>query len=168
MIVLPEAVQDLLTRGGPAMVAILAADILAWSLILERLWFLRGPRPSTGDSPAGAAQVHDAGRSPRARWARARQEEEGASQRALERRRGLPALRALLTILPLLGLLGTVLGMMELFESMGLRGGSGVQGLAAGISQATLSTLAGLLSALVALPAIQALEHRAQEVPHAP
>ena len=143
--------------GQPVILAIFAASLLMWTLILERYLFVwwQFPRARRRLIEQWCATVHA---DPLARRLR-RQSLIAGQQRALQR--GLPVLRALVAVLPLLGLFGTVSGMSLTFEALGARD-SVEADLGVGISRALTSTLAGLVCALPGLYFSASLQRRSQ------
>ena len=116
-------VVDLLEKGGPVMVAILALSVALYagcfkllvSLRRSRLQLERQGPPGASDLPSFQRKVEEV-------------HESFGRQRL--------ALGAMVTAAPLLGLLGTVSGMVKTFESLsGHSGEKTMEGLAHGISQ---------------------------------
>jgi len=136
-------IVDLVVRGGPVMVAILALSVALYAGCLKLLITLRRSRREleelgARDIPSAQKRVEDVGES---------------------FRRQRLTLGAMITAAPLLGLLGTVSGMVKTFESLsGHPGEKTMEGLARGISQVLVSTESGLV---VAIPALLVL-HVAQ------
>jgi len=168
---------EFLARGGPIMVVLLAASLLAATIFFERLWALRrasvvperlrvetmrlvqagdiaGARQlcSLDTSSLGAvllAGLAAAGR-PRAQVREAVEDRGRREAQRLEARTGF--LGTVATVSPLLGLLGTVTGMISAFQAVDAAGDGAATAsvLAAGIWEALLTTAAGLT---VAIPA---------------
>jgi len=134
-----SALVELVRKGGPAIVAIMALSIVLYSRCFKLLYSLRrmGARPPR-ERTAGLLPAPD----------------------ALQRRQEIVdlvrqqriALGAMIAAAPLLGLLGTVSGMMKTFDSLSAKAGSqSMEGLARGISEVLVATESGLLVALPAL-----------------
>lgn len=169
---------EYLVAGGPVMVPIGLASVVALAAFLERMWALRRSRivPDALASEViellrqgrpDEAQVRCSGQrsvasrllaaaielraEPRAQI-KERLEELGRRE-AAEMERGVPILGTVASISPLLGLLGTVGGMIVTFEVIDVQGLGNVSSLAGGISQALITTFAGLCVAIPALVA---------------
>ncbi len=167
---------EFLLRGGPVMIPIGLASIIALAVFIERLWYLRGSRVLPREARIELLEVSRPGRwseavtlcrksdSPMSRvlevgflhqgGSRERlktlMEEVGLREAAeLERYSGVVGIVA--AIAPLLGLLGTVLGMILTFEVIQDQGLGVVSSLAGGISQALITTFAGLSVGIPAL-----------------
>ncbi len=150
-------IQDFLTRGGPVLLAILGLTFVMWSLIIERLVYLR-----TGHIEEVRRVV--------AEW---KAREDSHSWNALQIRRLLVAgvalklkrsiglIKTCVALCPLLGLLGTVTGMISVFEVMALLGGGSPRAMADGVSRATIPTMAGMVAAISGIYLSVWLERRA-------
>ncbi len=166
---------ELLSKGGPVMIPIAVAGVLALAIFLERVVSLRGERVAPERlvkavkelakdgkySEAGVlceqdrsavsvvllAGVRHAGKS-RERL-KELMEESGKSV-AAELERYVNALGTIAAICPLMGLLGTVLGMITVFQKITSQGVGDPRILASGIWEALLTTAAGLT---IAIPA---------------
>ena len=131
-----KSLLDLVDRGGPAIVAIMALSVVLYSRCFALLLSLR--RPHRDPHQAGAPSPDEVRRT---------QQEIRDSFR--EQRF---TLGAMIAAAPLLGLLGTVSGMVRTFETLSAKaGGRSMEGLARGISEVLVSTESGLLVALPAL-----------------
>lgn len=165
---------DLLLAGGWLMFPLLGCSIVAFAIILERLWVLRHPKIIPTDlvqdilkrltisdshplkltdlanqSPLGlilskGLQHSEQGIS----VMRLRMEDQGR-QVIVELERYLSTLGTIASTAPLLGLLGTVLGMIQIFAVLG--GTPDPEQLAGGISTALLTTAFGLFIAIPCL-----------------
>lgn len=180
---------EFLTSGGPVMIPIGLASLVALAAFFERLVSLRRSRvaPQTearelgellrqrrwGDALAAcrrgdaalsrviATAVQARGR-PRSAI-KERLEEIGRREAAeLERFSGV--LGTVAAVTPLLGLLGTVWGMILTFEVIQEQGVGVVSSLAGGISQALITTLAGLSVGIPALVAHRYVLSRADDL----
>jgi biopolymer transport protein ExbB len=130
---------ELVTKGGPVMIAIIVLSVVLYSRCFKLLLSLRRDRRRLLQLRALIATERDG--------ALLLQEEirESFRQRRI-------ALAAMIAAAPLLGLLGTVSGMVRTFESLSLRAGEkSMEGLARGISEVLVATESGLLVALPAL-----------------
>jgi biopolymer transport protein ExbB len=167
---------ELLSRGGPLMIALLICSILGVTIIIERLISLRHSRIMRLDilleievaikkrDFAGAIEWARKVRSPMTRIAEIalinadkpkedlRVSIEEAGRMAIpSMERFLIVLQTIAVISPLLGLLGTVTGMIKVFETIVTEGTGNASILAGGISEALLTTAAGLSIAIPAL-----------------
>jgi len=169
-----DSVFDMLLNGGPLMIPIALASVVALTFAVERALRLTtaalGSRAygeellealAAGDPSKALAQVE---RDPRplgrivaaglgrigASLAEFEKAVEDAGRREVKRLSGnLRPLVLVATIAPLLGLLGTVYGMIDAFASLALReGASRPEQVASGISQALVTTAAGLSVAI--------------------
>jgi biopolymer transport protein ExbB len=139
-----NAVQELIDRGGPAVMAIMVLSVVLYSQCFTVLFGLRRSRILPRVVAAPAAE--------RPTVALHRQDE------LRDRfRQDRVTLGALIAAAPLLGLLGTVSGMVTTFESLS-RGQdqTSMEGLAAGISEVLLTTESGLAVAIPAMVLVYA------------
>ena len=170
--------------GGPTMVPLALASVLALTLIFERLLALRVERvlpaalrslsPETlprvapealGKSPLGRLLAVAQSRGPGEGLKGALEQQAAQELQDLERYLTLLGILAMIT--PLLGMLGTVLGMIDVFSSLdALEGGAGAL-LAGGIGAALISTATGLTIAIPALMAHRLLSRRVDELMNA-
>lgn len=133
-----KSLTDLFSQGGPVMLFIAAASVLAWYLALRTWWRVRChliaiERIESDPAPAGWP----------GRFV--------AETQAMRLEHSLWVLGALAVILPLLGLLGTVLGMLASFNVIQFHGTGHPRLLARGIGQALMTTQAGLWTAVPVL-----------------
>lgn len=167
---------EFLVSGGPVMVPIGLASVVALAVFIERALALRRgrvvPRAFArqavellrqrrwGDALAACRQddtaasrvvetAVEARGAPRA-TIKERLEEVGRRE-AADLERMTPVLGTVAAIAPLLGLLGTVWGMILTFEVIQEQGVGVVSSLAGGISQALITTMAGLSVGIPAL-----------------
>ena len=146
--------EDLLASGGNVLVILFGVAFVLWWFILDRLWFLYGPRHYQKD-PHLQQELEDY-TPEEALWLR----RQWLSEARLLSTRGLLAIKGLIQICPLLGLLGTITGMIEVFESLSITGSNSARALSAGIAHATLPTMAGLVIALSGYYFVTMFEHR--------
>ena len=134
-----RALIELVQKGGPVMIAILALSVVLYSRCFKLLMALRRSRKELNG--AQAAPLSEL------RLLREEVHESFRQQRL--------ALGAMITAAPLLGLLGTVSGMVTTFESLsGHSMEKTMEGLARGISEVLVATESGLV---VAIPALMVL-----------
>ncbi|MFC3606567.1 MotA/TolQ/ExbB proton channel family protein [Stutzerimonas tarimensis] len=156
------ALLDFMAAGGVVMWALAVLCVAYWTLVFERLWFMRRVFPRWAAARRQTwERLHPLSggwqRSVRSLWlAEARQ------QLAAPLRFG----KALVTLYPLFGLLGTVTGMIAVFDVLSLSGTGNPRGMAAGVWQATLPTMAGMvlaISGLFSLAHLERIAHRSLE-----
>ena len=152
------ALLEFMAAGGAVMWALAALSVLYWTLVFERMWFMRRVFPHWVETrrQAWAALGNDGDswqRAVRTAWlAQAQQQLAGP----------LRMTRTLVAMCPLLGLLGTVSGMIAVFDVLALNGAGNPRGMAAGVWQATLPTMAGMVLAITGLFSLARLERIAQ------
>jgi biopolymer transport protein ExbB len=181
----PEAVAhsisiaDLIMQGWYVTYPLIAMSVMVTSILIERLWVLRGVAASIQDITEDACAKLSAGAaaavsglldgamvaSPAARiyaplvplLGRASTDdllEYGERRRLEEVRRMKGSIWVLGTVAasaPFIGLLGTVIGIIKSFHQMAIMGTGGFAVVAAGISEALVATALGLLVAILAL-----------------
>jgi len=142
-----RALYELVGKGGPVMIAILALSVVLYSRCFKLLLDLRRSRLRLD-----ALQPVDERLVPLLRTARDELSESFRQQRVV--------LGSMIAAAPLLGLLGTVSGMVTTFESLaGHSAEKTMEGLARGISEVLVATESGLVVAIPALLVVH-LAHR--------
>src|SRR5690625_3748362 len=166
-----------LVKGGPVMIPLLLASVLALAVALERLWYLYRTKVDSEDlidevklnlnegKFLQAVQVAKRARGQVANLVatgvaysdlpaddlKERLDDVGRDE-LFKMERRLVILDGVATIAPLLGLLGTVTGIIKSFNVLGgMDGLSSPQALSVGIAEALITTAAGLI---VAIPAM--------------
>ncbi|GAB6390577.1 MotA/TolQ/ExbB proton channel family protein [Stutzerimonas marianensis] len=153
------ALLDFMAAGGAVMWALAALCVLYWTLVFERIWYMRRVFPrwvetrrqawARLDSEPGSWQ-----RAVRSAWlAQAQQQLAGPLRMS----------KTLVAMYPLLGLLGTVSGMIAVFDVLALNGTGNPRGMAAGVWQATLPTMAGMVLAITGLFSLARLERLSRQ-----
>lgn len=135
-----HAVEALVAAGGPFVMWILAAGVLMWTLIFERLWFFRTSLPRMVQQLLGewnARRDHQS-------WAAHQIRKTSISRLNGAMADNMPVLKVLIPMCPLLGLIGTVHGMLEVFDSMAILGSADARTMASGVSKAMNCTMTGL------------------------
>ncbi len=182
-----ETMFDLIKKGGPIMIPLGIASILALALAIERYISLRRDKilpdgflnglgkawdsDSSGqaaeqycDENSGAAgHVFKAGIQWRASGyqAVAKAIEDAAIREADKMKRSLRGLSIIAAVCPLLGLLGTVYGMIDAFQRTSSSDGAAkTSELASGIYEALVTTATGLTIAIPAMLLYQFLNSR--------
>jgi len=142
-----HALLDFMTSGGVVMWALAGLCVLYWTLVIERLWFMRRVFPRWAESRRQAwSQLSGE----QEKWLRAVR----GSWLAQAQQRLTGPLRlgkTMVAMYPLLGLLGTVSGMIAVFDVLAMSGTGNPRGMAAGVWQATLPTMAGMVLAIIGL-----------------
>jgi biopolymer transport protein ExbB len=183
-----NSMWGLIKKGGPVMIPLGIASVLALALGIERFIYLRKDRilpeafvtefgeawgsDASGKSaeevcekyPNSVAHVFKAG----VQWRKQGHEavgkamEDAACREAEKIKRRVRPLSVIAGVCPLLGLLGTVYGMIDAFQKTADAGGAAkTSELADGIYQALISTAAGLTIAIPVLLLFQWLSTRA-------
>jgi biopolymer transport protein ExbB len=154
------ALLDLMAAGGLVMWALAALCVVYWTLVFERLWFMRRVFPRwAGERRQAWSELLEGGgngwrRAVRSAWLAQAQQQLSAPLRLA---------KTLVAMCPLLGLLGTVSGMVAVFDVLAVNGNGDPRGMAAGVWQATLPTLAGMLLAITGLFSLARLERNARQ-----
>lgn len=176
---------EIIGKGGPLVIPIFLASVVALAIFIERLVALRRSRVFPEDlaraildlvgqgSAEAALNLARRNRNPLGTLISAALEARGGGRAAVKERmeevgnlevallnRYVGALSTIATISPLLGLLGTVTGMVKVFQSVATVENPEISALAGGIWEALLTTVAGLSVAIPAFLAFRFLESR--------
>ncbi|MEO0336443.1 MAG: MotA/TolQ/ExbB proton channel family protein [Pseudomonadota bacterium] len=127
--------------GGDVLWAIAALTFLLWTLISERLLFLKINLPSLKQDKLESWKR----RSDKSSWKAHRVREQMISEMKRTLAQGVSFIKTLVALCPLLGLLGTVTGMVTVFDIMAVVGTGNPRSMASGISMATIPTMAGMV-----------------------
>jgi biopolymer transport protein ExbB len=171
-----EAMFEIVKSGGPVMVPIILASIIAAAIFLERLWTLQQRRvlPSEltekvwkwveqrqiqdkhilalqQNSPLGKILAAGLANRHRERSIIKEAIEDTGRHVVHELERFIGALGTIASVSPLLGLLGTVVGMIRTFNAIQTEGVGDPAALGGGIAEALITTAAGLTVAIPAL-----------------
>jgi biopolymer transport protein ExbB len=169
--VMPNEIITVIVKGGLIMIPLLAASLIAVTVIVERFFFWRSLRAPEVDGAIlalvaegdfkQALQVAGTSRHPVARVLHAgilsRDMSPGTAMQAAAQaelrhlRRYLPVLDTIVTLAPLLGLLGTITGMISAFGIVSEAGLGQPHAITGGIAEALIATATGLLVAIVTL-----------------
>lgn len=180
---------ELIVAGGWIMAPIILCSILAFTIVVERLWTLREKKITPPHLAEQIIKLHQKNaigpeaieklynNSPLGRILSAglrnmygKREvmkesiEEEGRQVALSLERFLNTLGTIASIAPLLGLLGTVIGMIKVFAVITSLGVGDPKILADGISEALITTAAGLSVAIPAVMFYRYLRGRVDEL----
>jgi TonB family protein len=139
-----DIIFSFLDRGGNVIVVIAWVIFVMWTLILERVMYLRTEHPRRVRDSLAAWEARPDPDS----WHSERIHDAMVSRLGLRLHRGIPMIRTLAAICPLLGLLGTVTGMVIIFDVMAAMGTSSPRAVASGVAKATMTTMAGMVGAL--------------------
>jgi len=167
---------EIVKAGGPVMVPIVLASIIAAAIFLERLWTLQQRRVLPAEltekvwkwveqrqiqdkhivalqqnSPLGKILAAGLANRHRERVIIKEAIEDAGRHVVHELEHFIGALGTIASISPLLGLLGTVIGMIETFNAIRTQGVGDPAALGGGIAQALITTAAGLTVAIPAL-----------------
>ena len=147
LMAIPDAIRDFLDLGGPVLYLIGLLLFVMWYMIIERIFYMRGPHQAAVD----AAMNEWEARSERSSWHAHQVREQLISSVSAKLRKNLSMIQACVALAPLFGLLGTVTGMIEVFQVMAISGSSNARAMAGGVSRATVPTMAGMVAALSGL-----------------
>lgn len=150
------AISDFMERGGPVLNLIALLLFVKWSLMFERLWFIRTAHRK---NVAEALSEWD-GRDDKKSWGAHAVRQQLISGVSLDLKSTIPLIEVLVVICPLLGLLGTVVGMIEVFYVMAVTGGGDAKLMSGGVAKATIPTMAGMVGALSGIFASNWLKHK--------
>lgn len=142
-----EYIRDFMELGGPVLYLIAGLLLIMWFMILERIFYLRGPHQRAVKSAIAEWES----RSERRSWAAHQIREQLVSSISSKLKANLSMIQACVALAPLFGLLGTVTGMIEVFQVMAITGTSNARAMAGGVSRATVPTMAGMVAALSGL-----------------
>ncbi|MDH3511900.1 MAG: TonB family protein [Gammaproteobacteria bacterium] len=139
-----DTIREFLDRGGQVMVVLGWVVFIMWTLILERLIFMRTENRVRLKALLAAREAREDQDS----WHARAIYDCVVSQLSMRFEAGIQLIRALARLCPLFGLMGTVTGMIVIFEVMAWTGSSSPRAMSAGVAQATLTTMAGMVGAL--------------------
>lgn len=142
-----EYIRDFMELGGPVLYLIAALLVIMWFMIIERIFYIRGPHKKA----VQAAMDEWESRKERSSWTAHQVREQLVSNVGSKLKENLSMIQACVALAPLFGLLGTVTGMIEVFQVMAINGTSNARAMAGGVSRATVPTMAGMVAALSGL-----------------
>jgi biopolymer transport protein ExbB len=131
-------------QGGEVLWLIAALLFVMWTLIFERVWYLK----FAWKQDATKVIAKWEGRAERKSWEAKQIRSMLLSQASMQINQFMPMIKAMVALCPLLGLLGTVWGMIEVFNVMAVTGGGDAKSMAEGVQKATIPTMAGMVAAL--------------------
>jgi len=141
---LAYVLRQFMEQGGEVLWLIAALLFVMWTLIFERVWYLK----FAWKNDAMQVIAKWEGRSERKSWEASQIRTMLLSQASMQINQFLPMIKAMVALCPLLGLLGTVWGMIEVFNVMAVTGGGDAKSMAEGVQKATIPTMAGMVAAL--------------------
>ena len=141
---LAQVLLAFMDQGGEVLWLIAALLLMMWTLIFERVWYLR----FVWKNDATDVIAKWEGRAERKSWEASQIRIMLLSQASMRINQFLPMIKAKVALCPLLGLLGTVWGMIEVFNVMAVTGGGDAKSMAEGVQKATIPTMAGMVAAL--------------------
>ena len=147
IVVIFEYIRDFMELGGPVLYLIGLLLFVMWFMIIERIFYLRGPHKIAVKSAIDEWE----GRSERRSWAAHKVRDQLVSEVGNKLKENLSMIQTCVALAPLFGLLGTVTGMIEVFQVMAVNGTSDARAMAGGVSRATVPTMAGMVAALSGL-----------------
>jgi biopolymer transport protein ExbB len=182
-----ETMFEIVKAGGPVMVPIILASIIAAAIFLERLWTLQQRRVLPAEltdkvwkwveqrqiqdkhilalqqnSPLGKILAAGLANRHRDRSIIKEAIEDTGRHVVHELERFIGMLGTIASISPLLGLLGTVVGMIRTFNAIQTQGVGDPAALGGGIAEALITTAAGLTVAIPSLLAYKYLRGRVE------
>jgi biopolymer transport protein ExbB len=178
---------EIVKAGGPVMVPIILASIIAAAIFLERLWTLQQRRVVPAEltdkvwkwveqrqiqdkhiialqqnSPLGKILAAGLANRHRDRSIIKEAIEDTGRHVVHELERFIGTLGTIASISPLMGLLGTVVGMIRTFNAIETQGVGDPAALGGGIAEALITTAAGLTVAIPALLGYKFLRGRVE------
>jgi biopolymer transport protein ExbB len=178
---------EIVKAGGPVMVPIILASIIAAAIFLERLWTLQQRRVVPAEltdkvwkwveqrqiqdkhiialqqnSPLGKILAAGLANRHRDRSIIKEAIEDTGRHVVHELERFIGTLGTIASISPLMGLLGTVIGMIRTFNAIETQGVGDPAALGGGIAEALITTAAGLTIAIPALLGYKYLRGRVE------
>ena len=154
-----EAITQFMDRGGPVLTLIALLLFVLWTMMFERVWFLK----TTHKRNTRAALAAWDARSDKKSWNAHAIRRQLISEVEEEVKSTMPVIEVLVVICPLMGLMGTVVGMIEVFYVMAVTGGGDAQQMSSGVAKATIPTMAGMVGALSGIFASNWLKHKTND-----
>jgi biopolymer transport protein ExbB len=148
--------------GGMVLWAIVVLLFLMWTLIFERMWYLR----SIVGVDVNRALTSWSERSERKSKHAHQVREKLISEVSIEIDTNMMMIKTLVAVAPLFGLLGTVTGMITVFDVRAFTGGGDAKAMAGGVSQATIPTMSGMVAALSGVFGMTYIERVAEREKH--
>jgi biopolymer transport protein ExbB len=153
-----ESFLAFMATGELVLWIILALNIIFWTLIVEKTWYLNFIFPqllSQGKTQWQRQSNHQS-------WQAHRVREMILANFDFQLKRHFILMRSFISVMPILGLLGTIIGMMEAFEVLTIHGTGNARALASSLSKALITTMAGLVASIPGLFVLTLLQQRAE------
>jgi biopolymer transport protein ExbB len=141
---LAQVLLAFMEQGGEVLWLIAALLFVMWTLIFERVWYLKFAWKQDATKVIAKWEGRAERKSCEAKQIRSML----LSQSSMQINQFMPMIKAMVALCPLLGLLGTVWGMIEVFNVMAVTGGGDAKSMAEGVQKATIPTMAGMVAAL--------------------
>ena len=125
--------------GGMVLWAIVVLLFVMWTLIFERMWYLRSMVGNDVQTALDQWESRPERKSKTAHQIR----EKLISEVSVKIDDNIMMIKTLVAVAPLFGLLGTVTGMIVVFDVMAFTGGGDAKAMAGGGSQAPVPTMSG-------------------------
>ena len=148
--------------GGMVLWAIVVLLFVMWTLIFERLWYLKTSVSIDVQGALASWSERTERKSKHARQIR----EKLISEVSIEIDNNMMMIKTLVAVAPLFGLLGTVTGMITVFDVMAFTGGGDAKAMAGGVSKATIPTMSGMVAALSGVFGLTYIERIAEGEKH--
>ena len=155
-------VGKFMDSGGMVLWAIVVLLFFMWTLIFERMWYLRS---TVSIDVQGALDVWEDRVERKSKHAH-QIREKLISEVRIKIDENIMMIKTLVAIAPLFGLLGTVTGMIVVFDVMAFTGGGDAKAMAGGVSQATVPTMSGMVAALSGVFGLTYIERNAEREKH--
>ena len=139
---------EYIQQGGPIMYLLLFVNIIGWSLMLSKFYFINAEIKSADGTSGDLSKelLNDGGQHDTATLIELAKQI--CANYILKVEKGLNTVKIIATISPLLGLLGTVIGVLSAFHVMSQTGLSDPSNFAKGISMALVTTVGGMIVAI--------------------
>ena len=148
--------------GGMVLWAIVVLLFVMWTLIFERMWYLRSVVGNDVQTALDEWESRAERKSKTARQIR----EKLISEVSVKIDDNIMMIKTLVAVAQLCGLLGKVTGMIVVFDVMAFTGGGDAKAMAGGVSQATVPTMSGMVAALSGVFGLTYVEREADREKH--
>ena len=148
--------------GGMVLWAIVILLFVMWTLIFERMWYLKTAVSIDVQGALASWSERKERKSKHAHQIR----EKLISEVSIEIDNNMMMIKTLVAVAPLFGLLGTVTGMITVFDVMAFTGGGDAKAMAGGVSKATIPTMSGMVAALSGVFGLTYIERIAEREKH--
>lgn len=155
-------VGKFMDSGGGVLWAIVVLLFVMWTLLFERMWYLKSSVARDVQSALDTWEARAERKSRRAHQVR----EKLISEVSVKIDQNIAMIQTLVALAPLFGLLGTVTGMIVVFDVMAFTGGGDAKAMAGGVSKATVPTMSGMVAALSGVFGMSYVERAAEREKH--